>query len=127
MGLFFRNDTPDGLDLAFLMFDPDCPGGDPGEPFSGHGWYRINPGQTVEVCSGDVGDWNRWWGYFGQSDSGRFWAGEYGMRVPTSAFDQCYSHGVTTSEPGASVSIGFRGLLMDDDYDDYTVGLFYSD
>jgi Protein of unknown function (DUF1036) len=126
MGLSFRNDTPDGLYLAYLRWDPSCPGaGDPGQPFSGHGWYRIEAGQTREVCSGDVGDWHRWWGYFARSDSGRFWAGQYGMSVPTQPFSQCYSSGVTTSEPGASTQIGFRGLLMDDDYDDFLQPLIY--
>ena len=126
MGLSFRNDTPDGLYLAYLRWDPSCPGaGNLGQPFSGHGWYRIEAGQTREVCSGDVGDWHRWWGYFARSDSGRFWAGQYGMSVPTQPFSECYSSGVTTSEPGASTQIGFRGLLMDDDYDDFLQPLIY--
>jgi Protein of unknown function (DUF1036) len=125
MGLSFRNDTPDGMYLSFLMYDPACPGEDPGQPFSGHGWYRIESGQTREVCSGDVGDWNLWWGYYAISDTGRFWAGEYGMTVPTSGFSQCYDVGVATSEPGASVSIGFRGLQLDDDYDDVLQPLSY--
>jgi hypothetical protein len=120
MGLSFRNDAPDGLDLAFLMWDPDC--GSDGQPFRAHGWYRISPHQTVEVCGGDVGDWHRWWGYYAISDTGRFWAGEYGMAVPTAVG---VSAEVPPGSPPAAVSIGFRGLLMDDDYDNYLVPLGY--
>jgi hypothetical protein len=122
MGLSFRNDAPDGLFLAILMYDENCPGLDPGEPFSGHGWYRIEPGQTQEVVHGDVGDYHRWWGYYAESDSGRFWAGEYVMTATNEAFSQCYSTGVIGAEPR---QIGFRGFLMDDDYDDYLMALSY--
>ena len=122
MGLSFRNDSPDGLALAILMHDESCPGLDPGEPFSGHGWYRIEPGQTREVVHGDVGDYHRWWGYYAESDTGRFWAGEYAMTVTNEAFSQCYSIGVIGA---GSRRIGFRGFLMDDDYDDYLLALHY--
>jgi hypothetical protein len=120
VGLSFRNNTPDGIYLAVLMYDPSCPGGDPGQPFSGHGWYRIEAGQTREVVHGDVGDYNRWWGFEAESDAGAVWAGEFTMIATDEAFSHCYSLGVS----GASARpIGFRGLLMDDDYDDYTVPL----
>ncbi|WP_448640274.1 hypothetical protein [Geodermatophilus sp. URMC 63] len=124
MGLSFRNDTPDRMSLAFLRWDPNCPGGDEGQPFSGHGWYTIEPGQTREVWHGDAGDWHRWWGYFARTVAGRFWAGDYGMNVPIHAFSRCYREGVG----GASSEfehIGFRGLLMDDDYDDFVQPLSY--
>jgi hypothetical protein len=121
MGLSFRNDTPDGMYLAFLRYDPGCPGLDEGQPFSAHGWYRIEAGQTREVWHGDAGDWDRWWGYYASSDSGRFWAGEYVMTLPNAAFSQCYSLGVS----GDSTTVGFRGLLMDDDYDDFIQPLIY--
>src|SRR4051794_8180319 len=104
MGLSFQNNTPDGMYLAFLRWDPDCPGGDPGQPFSGHGWYRIESGQTVEVWAGKVGSWHLWWGYYAESDAGPFWAGQYAMQVPNNPFHQCYSVGVS----GDSVQIGFR-------------------
>jgi hypothetical protein len=122
MGLSFRNDTPDGMYLAVLMYDDDCPGGDPGQPFSGHGWYRIEPGQTREIVHGDVGDYNLWWGFYAETDTGRYWAGEYTMLGSNEAFSSCYSLGVTGASPR---EIGFRGLVMDDDYDDYQVGLHY--
>jgi hypothetical protein len=122
MGLSFRNNTPDGVWLAFLMYDQSCPGGDPGEPFSGHGWYRIERGQTREVVTGDVGDLNRWWGFFAESDTGRFWAGQYVMTATDEAFSGCYSTGVIGASPR---QIGFRGFLMDDDYDNYLVPLSY--
>lgn len=60
MGLSFRNDTREGLNLAFLMWDPGCwEDGVPfwvqtGTQFSAHGWYRIEPGRTQEVCAGHV-------------------------------------------------------------------------
>lgn len=125
MGLSFRNETRGALDLAFLRWDPDCRSD--GEPFSAHGWYRIGPNQTSEVCHGDVGDWHRWWGFYAISDIGDCWAGEYGITVTTAAFDQCYSVSATAEvppgAPPAAVSIGFRGFVMDDDYDDYIVRL----
>lgn len=127
MGLSFRNDTRDGLYLAYLRWDPPCRD-DGGEPFSGHGWYRIEPAETREVCRGAVGDWHRWWGFTALSDNGQFWGGQYGMTVPTSAFAQCYGVGTSAELPPgtrqqATIQIGFRGILMDDDYNDYLLAL----
>jgi hypothetical protein len=122
MGLSFRNEGSEGLYLAILMYDQSCPGADPGQPFSGHGWYRIESGQTREVVNGDVGDYHRWWGYYAETDSGIFWAGEYVMIGSYEAFSHCYGQGVSGASPR---QIGFRGFLMDDDYDDYLMRLHY--
>jgi hypothetical protein len=39
MGLSFFNNTPDGLYVCHLRYDPSC-ATDGGQPFSGHGWYH---------------------------------------------------------------------------------------
>jgi hypothetical protein len=124
MGLSFFNNTPDGLYVCHLRYDPSCTA-DGGQPFSGHGWYRIEAGATVETWHGDAGDWDLWWGFYAISDSGRYWAGPYQMDVTLEAFSQCYDIGVQTSDPNLNRTIGFRGFVMDDDYDDYTVPLVY--
>lgn len=64
-------------------------------------------------------------GFYAISDSGRYWAGPYQMDVTVEAFTQCYDIGVETSDPDLNRSIGFRGFVMDDDYDDFTVNLVY--
>lgn len=50
------------------------------------------------------------------------------MAVPWAAFEQCYGVGQAAelppgTAPQAIVQIGFRGILMDADYDDYLVPL----
>jgi hypothetical protein len=125
MALNFHNGTPDGFYACYLRYDPNCGSDDEGGPWSGHGWYRVDPGAAIQVNTFDVGDWHRWWGIYAISDTGRFWAGPYQMDVTVEAFNQCYGIGVTTSDPDLNRTIGFRALVLDDDYDDFTVTFNY--
>jgi hypothetical protein len=74
----------------------------------------LDPGVTVEVWSGNIGQHHLWWGVYAFSDTG-YWAGEYRMAVPDAAFQElCYGDPNSNQVlgPGLDRIAGFRGLLV---------------
>lgn len=98
MGLYFRNTTGFTLYVAFAYPDFGC------SPvnYSKAGWYRLVPGQTVEVWSGFAGGTTFYY-YAENSSVTRVWSGSYYTDVPNQAFDWCWDTGCTTCR-----NVGFR-------------------
>lgn len=51
MGLTLSNNTPDGLDVCHLRYDPSC-AADGGQALSGHSWYGVEPGAKSKLGMG---------------------------------------------------------------------------
>ncbi|WP_339795865.1 DUF1036 domain-containing protein [Paenibacillus sp. FSL R5-0744] len=94
MGLSFRNNTSLTVYVAFAYYSSASCNQDsnPLIPwpswYEAVGWYTINPGQTVEVLSGEVN--NREIYYYAESSDRRLvWSGVNYLTLPQNAFKLC--------------------------------------
>lgn len=90
MGLNFRNSTNAAIFVAYAYPDFSC------SPvnYSKAGWFRVNPGQTIQVWSGFAGG-NTFF-YYAEDHFGREWRGSYFTQIPQQAFNWCWDTGCTT-------------------------------
>ncbi len=79
MGVNFRNSTNAAIFLVFAYPDFSCTPVN----YSKAGWFRVNPGQTIQVWSGFAGG-NTFF-YYAEDDFGRTWRGSYFTQVPENA------------------------------------------
>lgn len=103
--LRFCNSHRTGIWTAISFYSPQRCGGEGGN-WRNMGWYRIEPNACRVVHNADVSDVNRYWYYYGESDDGRTWSGDYRCFVKRpDAFDICDGIGST-----AYFRVGFRQL-----------------
>lgn len=91
MGLKFQNSTNSIVFVAYAYFNQSCAPGFVLVPFPNtiRGWFRILPGQTVEVFSSSA---NRNLEFYAESQSRNLvWSGSELVKVPTQAFHRCKS------------------------------------
>lgn len=74
MGLNFRNSTNAAIFVVFAYPDFSCTPVN----YSKTGWYRVNPGQTVQLWSGYAGG-NTFF-YYAEDDFGREWRGHTSLK-----------------------------------------------
>jgi hypothetical protein len=90
MSLLFQNLYRDPAYISLVWFDPACGA----VPWRKQGWFKADPGATVEVVKGDlrnVRNHNFAWFAVARDSSGPTWAGDTGYRVPlNAAFNQCH-------------------------------------
>lgn len=101
MGVNFRNSTNAAIFLVFSYPDFSCTPVN----YSKAGWFRVNPGQTIQVWSGFAGG-NTFF-YYAEDDFGRTWRGSYFTQVPENAFDWCWDTGCTTCR-----NVGLRRIAV---------------
>lgn len=89
MGLLFRNSTGSTVYVSYAYYDPSC------RPvtYAKVGWFRVFPGQQVQVWSGYAGGQTFY--YYAESVSGRRWGGPYFTQVPDFAYRWCWNTGCT--------------------------------
>ncbi|MDR6778446.1 hypothetical protein J2W98_002723 [Paenibacillus peoriae] len=115
MGLNFRNSTNAAIFVVFAYPDFSCTPVN----YSKAGWYRVNPGQTIQVWSGFAGG-NTFF-YYAEDDFGREWRGTYFTQVPENAFNWCWDTGCTTCR-----SVGLRRIAVSPFVLDYTINFVTS-
>jgi hypothetical protein len=90
MALSFENAWSQTVYIAIIWFDSAC-----SPPWQKVGWYVANPGQTVQIYSGNLLDLpNPNWAWFAQAGyaDGPCWSGDAGHRyrvAHNNSFDQC--------------------------------------
>lgn len=113
MGLYFRNNTPGTIWVAYGYHAPGCEGG---VNWAKKGWWQIGPGGTAKVRSGWVGGSKFF--FFAESDSGATWAGEFTTHLPDNSFDWCWNTGSTSGQVR-----GMRKITPSIESMDHTVAL----
>ncbi|MEC4566028.1 DUF1036 domain-containing protein [Paenibacillus sp. CMAA1739] len=115
MGLNFRNSTNAAIYIAYAYPNSSC------SPvnYAKIGWYRVDPGQTIEVWSGYAGG-NTFY-YYAESSFGRTWSGSYFTQLPSQAFHWCWNVGCTTCR-----NLGMRRIPISSIYANYTINLITS-
>ncbi|AYK06742.1 DUF1036 domain-containing protein [Brevibacillus laterosporus] len=118
MGLHFRNRTNVGLQIVYAYSAPNCEGSN---KWLKKGWYKVAPGNTVQVWSGWAN--GRKFFYYAEDTSGlgRTWSGEFVTPIPSRAFEWCWDTGSTDSR-----NLGLKKLQVPNQFPtilDYTINL----
>ncbi|MFB9324510.1 DUF1036 domain-containing protein [Paenibacillus aurantiacus] len=127
MGLRFRNNTKLTVYVAFAYYNEDCMGDSiPDKPwpnlYEAVGWYRVNPGQTVEVLTGGVN--NRQFYFYAESVSRSLvWSGLNMINLPQNAFQLCGGAGYCDAP--LCRRVGMRSIAVGN-YSNYTINLVSS-
>jgi uncharacterized membrane protein len=126
MGLYFKNNTNETLQVVISYPNDNCSGG-----YAVKGWWILAPGQTKKAFSGWAG--KHYFYYFAESQSsGRFWPrdGSFATTVNTSVHDTCEHEVVctATSSPAPGEQPDCRQVMMGElnpswEIMDYTVNL----
>lgn len=107
MGLYFRNNTPNTLYIAFAYYDSACEGAAGVLSFRKKGWHVLAPGQTKLVWSGWAG--GRRFYFYAEDSVGNKWDGPHTTYIPRQAFNLCWGVGCSTCR-----ILGLRETLIGD-------------
>lgn len=115
MGLNFRNTTGATVYVAYAYLNFNC------RPvtYAKIGWYRVDPGQTVQVWSGFAGGHTFF--YYAEDLFGRVWSGSYFTQVPRTGFHWCWDTRCATCR-----TVGMRRIYVDLFNADFTINLISS-
>src|SRR6185437_6082459 len=103
--------------VALLLYDSGCSP----DPWRKSGWYRIDPGQTVEIFGTDLRDLaTPNWAWFADTGAdGPSWSGGNWYRVPhNAAFNQCYD-----DDTGCNALWAFKAASFSPEWSGLTVVL----
>ncbi|WP_432421743.1 DUF1036 domain-containing protein [Paenibacillus peoriae] len=122
MSLYFRNSTKSTVQVAIFYHASRC-----GFVFVGQTgilstWYRLAPGQTREVVTGNVGDRTIY--YYAESISRNLvWSGSFPIHVPNYSFNGCWIWNINGNLCNNCRRVGFKTLNIQRGFVNFTVNL----
>lgn len=111
MALFFRNNYPHTIWIAFLFKDTACGG----TPFRKMGWWQVNPGDVFNAWDVDLRTVNRFASFYAEEfkdSGGATWSGggNSWYLISDGAFDQCYDDNSNCNQQPDFVQLDFAGF-----------------
>ncbi len=108
MALYFLNETPNTIFIAFLYFDNGCGG----TPFRKLGWWQVDPGEKFNAWNTDLSTVNRYAAFYAEEyidSGGATWSGTGNnwYLIPDLKFNQCYDDNTNCNQQPDFVPLDF--------------------
>lgn len=113
MALYFQNKFAETVWISFLYNDPEC-GAMGGTPWRKMGWWRVDPGQTLNAWNTDLRTVNRYVAWYAEEfkdSGGATWsgAGNNHYLIPDVGFNQCYDNEAKCNQRPDFNTLDFAG------------------